>query len=101
MLAMLEGHARPGLNRAIGTAPLEPSLSATITPGARVQLETRAFEIAGDVVAPCIKRRRFIGEQGKVMNVPQTRRAQRLDAEMNEAVETEVGEELAGQVGDR
>ncbi len=68
---------------------------------ARVKLQSPAGEISLDPQSPIHQVRGVVGEQREVVNVADVRRPQNLGHEMIEAVEIEIGEELAGQIADR
>jgi hypothetical protein len=67
-----------------------------------VQRQATSGEIGGDPIRPGGQDLRLVVEQREVVDVPQVARSsQHLLAEMIEAIEVDVGEELAGQVADR
>ena len=68
---------------------------------ARVEPQPAAFEESGDAVPPLHESLGVIVEQREVVHVAQVAlRPQNLLAEVVEAVEMDIGEELAGQVAD-
>jgi len=68
---------------------------------ARVQPEPPALQVAVDARAPDGQHTRVVMEQGEIGNVPDIGGAQHFGHPVVEAVEVEVGEELAGQVASR
>lgn len=69
---------------------------------ARMQTQAAAFQKPGNPVPPDIEATGVVMEQGKIIHVPQVPvSSQHLLAEMIQAVQIDVGEELAGQVADR
>ena len=67
-----------------------------------VQAQAAAFEEAGDAPAPLIELPRVVVEQDEVVHVAQVSfRPQHFLAEVVQAVQIEIGEELARQVADR
>ncbi len=75
-----------------------PSLDKSLS---RVKLETLPFEIALDPPAPVRQHGWIVMEQGEVVHIAHVGRAQNFRHEMIEAVEIEVGEELARQISNR
>ena len=67
-----------------------------------MQRQASAGEIWRQPIAPAFQDLRVIVEQGEVVDVPNVApHPQHLRAEMIEAIEVDVGEELAGQIADR
>ena len=66
-----------------------------------MKLEPPASEISLDPQSPIDQDRGIVVEQREVVDVADIGRLQHLGHEVIEAVEVEIGEELAGQIADR
>jgi hypothetical protein len=66
-----------------------------------MQPQAAALQIACDSTPPLSQQRRIVMKQGEVVHIPHIRRAQHLCDEVIEAVEIEIGEELAGEIPNR